>query len=257
MAGAGVIPGGPDLGVTGGGVPGPGQPGDLLGGQGAPPAATTPTAPAPAPQAPPTPQQFTPQNQTDLLAYKGYQPAAGQPDPRDPTYYANLARLLGTSQQDYAAGQLAQATANNTFGQQTQDLQTARTRGITTLANSLIGKGLLRSGYHDVKATQATQDYLNTSAKNQSAKQAADAARQAQQAAILSNLGTSAYGEYTSASGRAEAAAATKAQQDIQQAQFNAQMALGQQQANAQAGPAPTVVIRASKSGAKKGKKLK
>lgn len=158
----------------------------------APPAQVTPSAPS-APNNPTTP---------DPYSVSSYNPASGQPDPRDATYFANLAKIQATSQQDYAGNQLAQTNADVNYNTQLGTMATDRQRNIRNLAESMIGSGLLRSGFHNRGQTEATQDYLSAVSGVQSAKSQSDQQRAATMSAILQNLGIDEQGLYADSAGR-------------------------------------------------------
>lgn len=172
-------------------------------------AAPTPT-PAPTGPTPPSGQNISTLNPQQLSSYN---PQSGQPDPRDSTYWANLAKILATSQQGYAGGQLEQSTADTAYGQQLTEAGEARRRGVRDLAESMIGSGLLRSGAHNRRQTEGTIDYTNQLAGWGQEKAGKDASRAAQQQAILSNLGIDELGLYADATQRYSDAQAQQAAQ--------------------------------------------
>ena len=161
-------------------------------------------APYQAPKSPVSGQQlmsYNPNDQASFANLSSYNPSGGV-DPRDGTYYANLARLISSSQQEYAGNQLAQSQSDITHEATMGDLQNQRKRGITDLAESMIGTGLLRSGHHNRSQTRATDEYVADVDKRNMAKGAEDAERKAKMDAILSMLGIEEQGLYEEASGR-------------------------------------------------------
>lgn len=162
-----------------------------------------PTTPA-APHGPLTGSSLSslnPANQQSLQSVSSYNPTSG-PDPRDATYWANLAKLVSTSQQDYSSGQLAQTQADVNYNQQLGTMGTERQRNIRNLAESMIGSGLLRSGTHNRRQTDATADYLDALSGVQSSKTQEDQKRSATMNAILSSLGIDEMGLYADAASR-------------------------------------------------------
>lgn len=159
-------------------------------------------APTPAVARPPNLSTANATNQADLANFSSYNPASGQPDPRDSNYWANLAKLMATSQQDYAGKQLEQSQSDTSYGLKLSQAGEDRRRGVRDLAESLIGTGLLRSGTHNRKQVEGTIDYSNQLAGFQQGKSNEDASRKAQMDAILSNLGIDEQGLYSDATGR-------------------------------------------------------
>ncbi len=135
----------------------------------------------------PVSQYTTPYGVGQTLTGSGAGTAA--PDPRDAEYWANLAKLQSTSQQQQSALQLEQSQADTNYGLQLTDMAEARRRGVRNLAESMIGSGLLRSGYHNRSQTEATTDYLSRLTGVQTQKGQEDARRQQLLAAIAANLG--------------------------------------------------------------------
>lgn len=155
----------------------------------------------PAPGAP-VAAQNPPPGPVNPFNVSSYNPASGNPDPRDANYFANLAKLQATSQQSYAAGQLEQTNADVNTQTQLGTMATDRQRNIRNLAESMLGKGLLRSGYHDRGQTEGTQDYLTAVTGVQTSKTQSDQQRAATMSAILQNLGIDEQGLYADAAGR-------------------------------------------------------
>ncbi len=177
--------------------------------------AAAPSAP-PVPSNPGTPAPPTPQSSGPNFNVSSYNPASGQPDPRDAEYWANLAKIQATAQQEHAGGLLEQSTADTSYGRQLSEAGEQRRRGIRNTAENLIGTGLLRSGSHNRKQTEGTIDYTSQLAGWGEQKSSSDARRKAQMDAILQNLGMDELGLYTESTGRyadkqAEAAARQEA----------------------------------------------
>lgn len=204
------------------------QPGKLTGGisGGSSTGSTSEQAanqPSPQPTSAPTPSQSQPSSSGDLSSFANvtsYNPASGQPDPRDSEYWADLAALQAQAQQDYATQQLEQTSSDAAYGLKLSQAGEQRRQEVRGTAESLIGTGLLRSGAHNRRQTEGTIGYMSQLAGWGQEKTSADAARKAQMQAILSNLGLSEMGLYTAASGRyadaqAEAAAGQSALADL------------------------------------------
>lgn len=173
-------------------------------------AANQPTSPQPS-----NPNYSGVTNQAELTNYSSYNPASGQPDPRDSNYWANLAKLQATTQQQYAGKQLEQSQADTAYGTEVSQRGEQRRRGVRDTAESLIGTGLLRSGYHNRRQTEDTIDYTNVMSGLSQSKADTDAQRKAQMDAILANLGIEEQGLYSDAVGRyAEGQAKSAAEAD-------------------------------------------
>lgn len=195
----------------------------------APAAPSVPAAPSqPTQKLPTTGAQLSALNPaSDLRSISSYNPSSGQPDPRDSTYWANMAKLLATSQQAHAGQQLEQTQSDVGYQSQLSTAGEQRRRSVRDMAENLIGTGLLRSGSHNRKQTEATIDYTDKLSGWGREKGDADARRKAQMDAILSNLGIDELGLYSEATDRYSQAQAERAAQEqaMQQAAFEASLA--------------------------------
>lgn len=168
------------------------------------PGSTSQAAAASTPAAPSTPNttNTAPQTQADAFNVSSYNPASGQPDPRDAEYWANLAKLQATSQQDFAAQQLEQSQSDIDYNARLSEAGEQRRRGVRNTAESLIGTGLLRSGHHNRRQTEDTIDYTTQLGNWGREKSSADAKRKAYMDSIMSNLGLEEQSLYAEAAGR-------------------------------------------------------
>ncbi len=179
-------------------------------------AATAPSvASTPAPSTPNT-TNTAPTSQAAAMNYSSYNPASGQPDPRDAEYWSNLAKLQATAQQDFAGQQLEQSQADIEYNTNLSRAGEQRRRGVRDTAESLIGTGLLRSGSHNRRQNEDTIDYSNQLADWGREKSNDDTRRKAYMDSILANLGIEENALYAGATGRfaesqAEAAATQQA----------------------------------------------
>lgn len=152
--------------------------------------------------APPANPTYSPSTPQSGIGHSSYNPASGQPDPRDSEYWANYAKLMATSQQSLAAQQLEQSQSDTAFALEKINRGEQRRRSVRDMAESLIGTGLLRSGAHNRRQTEATTDFLTEMGGLERGKGDEDAARKAQMDAILANFGIDEQALYTGAGGR-------------------------------------------------------
>ena len=117
-----------------------------------------------------------------------YTPGQGQPDPRDATYYANVARLQFQEQQGLAQLQLQQTYANTNFNQAQEQMALNRQMDQESLAAKLFHGGLTSSGYGSRQAINLAENYGLQSGSLLSQKSQGDAQRLAQQNALQQGL---------------------------------------------------------------------
>jgi hypothetical protein len=124
-------------------------------------------------------------NPGDAMKLSSYTPSAGQPDPRDATYWDNVNKLMFQAQQGYGQGLQQQAYSDINWGATQQNEETQRQRNERQLAESMISRGLVTSGYHNTGQAQAAQDFTSRMGELTRSKTQEDAARNAAQMAIL------------------------------------------------------------------------
>lgn len=167
----------------------------------APEAGALSTPPAPtAPSAPPTtPPTTPPSSLQDALATPGplnpqdyfkttYQPAPGQPDPRDSTYWSNLNKLLFESQQAYQQNQLAGTYSQADWLIKQQDMENSRKSNERKIAEAMMRQNLAYSGTHNVEQADALREHLSSYGAAETAKTREDQAREIARSAILQGL---------------------------------------------------------------------
>lgn len=143
----------------------------------------TPAAPS-APSATPAPPA-APTVPTDLFKPTSYTPSAGQPDPRDATYWENINKLMFSAQTEYAQHLQAQQYSDIKWAATQQTELTNRQRAERALAEQMMGKGLSYSGYSNRSQAERQTDWLAHMGELTRSKQAEDAARQAAEMAII------------------------------------------------------------------------
>lgn len=181
-------------------------------------APTTPVDPLASAAASPTPAA-----PTGLFDLPAYTPQAGQPDPRDATYWANLAKLKFTDEQEYGKGLQAQQQADTSYGSALQNA--IRERGVQerTLGENAIRGNLGNSGWLDRNEAEQTTAYTQDRAQALTAKEQEDQSRNSAQKAILQGFGLDANSLLSEAGGRYAEALREAAQKE--EAQLAAQQA--------------------------------
>ncbi len=139
--------------------------------------AGSPAASAPNPFAPPS-----------------YTPQAGQEDPRDATYWANLAKLRFTDEQEYAKGLAEQTHADTDYADAVQTAIRNRTAEQRGLGENAIRSNLGNSGWLDRNESEQTTAYTQARAHAQLTKGEEDQARAAARAALIQGYGIDAAG---------------------------------------------------------------
>lgn len=143
-----------------------------------------------------------PAQPTGLFDLPAYTPAAGQPDPRDATYWSNLAKLKFTDEQEYSKGLAEQTIADTGYAQAVQAAIQARKGQQRELGEAAIKGNLGASGWLDRNEAEQTSNYTTQRANATQEKSQQDLARQNAQAAILQSFGIDAGGLFSDAGGR-------------------------------------------------------
>lgn len=110
--------------------------------------------------------------------------APGQPDPRDATYYANLAKLRFNDEQEYAKDLREQTTADTNYNYALKQAIQARGRQERNLGLETIKSGLVDSGFHDRTDREQAQSYTEERAHASITKEQEDQARAAARKAL-------------------------------------------------------------------------
>lgn len=171
---------------------------------GAPPA---PPAPKPDPNGNPkvtmpagpkaiTAEDFTKNGEAGVAGLTSYNPASGQPDPRNSEYWKNFYLLRQQAQTGYGAALNEQTQADVAYDRSVNDLTDNRSKSRKSMARSLIGTGLLRSGYHNEQQTEADSSYLTDLSRMGSEKSGQDSARANERQGILGDFAAQEYGLY-------------------------------------------------------------
>lgn len=136
-------------------------------------------------------------NGVPSISGSAYNPAAGD-DPRsaDPNYWKNFYLIQQTANQDYAAALAEQTSADLGYNTYVSDTKQARENARKSFARNLIGTGLLRSGYHNMKQTEADTANLSELIRAGTEKQNEDVVRQNERSGILSDFAAKEYGLY-------------------------------------------------------------
>lgn len=159
----------------------------------APQAAPKPPAAPPAPKATPAPaaQIF---NEPTLTP--------GQPDPRDATYWSNLAKLKFNDEQEYAKNLQEQSAADTNYNYALQQALQARQGQERNLGLGTIKSGLTASGFHDRTDREQTKAYTEERAHAQISKEEEDQARAVARQALREGYTTEAAALLAEAAGR-------------------------------------------------------
>jgi len=195
-------------------------------GYGAP---SAPSAPKPDPNGNPkvtmptgpkaiTAEDFTRQGEAGVAGLTSYNPASGQPDPRSAPgsdYWKNFYLLRQQATTGYGAALNEQTQANVAYDRSVNDLTDSRSKSRKSMARSLIGTGLLRSGYHNEQQTNADSDYLTDLSRMGTDKAGQDSARANARQGILGDFAAQEYGLYgDAATNYADAQAKSAAESD-------------------------------------------
>lgn len=148
----------------------------------------------------------------DLFAPPSYTPSEGQPDPRDPTYWANLSKLIFTGRQEYAKNVAEQTTADSSYGQALQTAIQNRALQQRSLGEDAIRGNLGASGWLNRTEGQQTTQYTNDRSAASLSKSQEDQAREAARQAIVQGYGIDAAAELAAAAARYSENAANAAQ---------------------------------------------
>lgn len=173
----------------------------------APPATSAPTIPqtqseptdalATAAASTPAPAPKQPTGLFDVPAYTG-----GGADPRDATYWANIAKLKFNAEQEYGKSLLEQQRADTDYGAAVQEALRARTQGQRSLGESAIRSNLGNSGWLDRNEAEDTTAYTQQRAHAQLTKTEEDQARAAARTALQQGFSLEAAAELAAAAGR-------------------------------------------------------
>ena len=155
---------------------------------------------APAPAKPGSPTVSYDANGNPIISGSAYNPAAGD-DPRnvDPNYWKNFFLIQKDANQQYAATLAEQKAANIGYDTYVDDTKKAAARARTSFARSLIGTGLLRSGYHNQARNEANTARDVELIRAAAEKQGEDNARTDKLGNILTDFSVGEYGLYSNA----------------------------------------------------------
>lgn len=151
-----------------------------------------PTNAVPATQSTPTDpfQSAAPAAATHgLFDLPAYTPQAGQPDPRDATYWSNLAKLKFTDEQEYSKGLREQGRADTDYGDALQTAIRDRATQQRGLGEEAIRGNLGASGWLDRNEAEQTGAYTQQRAYASRVKEEEDQGRLAAQNALLQSFG--------------------------------------------------------------------
>ena len=139
-----------------------------------------------------------------------------RPDPRDPTYWNNVAALQAQYATEYGSNLLAQGQATADYTTEAQRMETDRSRARRNLAESMLGSGGIYSGSHRRVQTEGDQDLLLNRGRLDADYTRANQQRELERADIDRRLkegtGTDWISELLGASGRAAETALTTAE---------------------------------------------
>jgi hypothetical protein len=151
---------------------------------------TVPPAPAPTPD---------PQNPFEIPSFT---PQKGQADPRDQTYYTNVARLLAAARQGYSTSLLQQSYADTDYGRARQNLVLQNQQDQRSLAGQALTSGLSSSGYLNRSTTEQAGQYLLRQGDLSTTKTRSDQAAEAGRAALEQGFPLDVASEYAQAAER-------------------------------------------------------
>jgi hypothetical protein len=148
----------------------------------------------PAPTAPPNPQ--------NPFEIPSFTPQKGQADPRDQTYYTNVARLLAAARQGYSTSLLQQSYADTDYGRARQNLVLQNQQDQRSLAGQALTSGLSASGYLNRATTEQAGQYLLRQGDLSTTKTRYDTASEAARAALEQGFPLDVASEYAQAAER-------------------------------------------------------
>lgn len=157
--------------------------------------ATQSTPTDPLASAPPAPK--APTGLFDLPSYSG----PGE-DPRDATYWANVAKLRFGAEQKYSEGLREQQMADTGYNDALQTAIRNRSQQQRGLGESAIRSNLSASGWLDRSEAEDTTAYTQERGHAQLAKTEEDAAREAARKAVREGYSLDAASELAEAAGR-------------------------------------------------------
>lgn len=139
-----------------------------------------------------------------------------RPDPRDSTYWNNVAALQAQYATEYGSNLLAQGQATADYNTEAQRMETDRSRARRNLAESMLGSGGIYSGSHRRTQTEGDQDLLLNRGRLDADYTRANQQRELERADIDRRLkegtGTDWISELLGATGRAAETALTTAE---------------------------------------------
>jgi hypothetical protein len=154
-------------------------------------AASVAAPPAPAPVA-----------SSDPFAIPAYSPAAGQADPRDAAYWANLSKLQFNDRTEYGKDLQDQTVADSAYNEALQTAIQSRASQERALGGEAISHGLASSGWLDRTQGDQTRDYTQARANASLTKSQEDQARAAARTALAQGYGVEAAAELAAAATR-------------------------------------------------------
>lgn len=173
--------------------------------------ATTPgstSAAAAAPVAAPTPAPAS----SDPFAVPTYTPTAGTPDPRDATYWSNLAKLRFTDSTEFAKIGAEQTSADSDYNSALQQAIQNRATQERQLGESAIKSNLSASGWLDRSQGEQVRNYTQERSNASLTKEQQDAARTAARQALVEGYGVDSAAELGAAAARSAEGQAKEAE---------------------------------------------
>jgi len=145
----------------------------------------------------PAPVPKPPTGLFDVPAYTG-----GGADPRDATYWANIAKLKFNAEQEYGKDLQEQQRADTDYGSAAQEALRNRLVGQRTLGENAIRQNLSNSGWLDRNEAEDTTAYTQDRAHAQLNKTEEDQARAAARTALQQGFSLEAAAELAATAGR-------------------------------------------------------
>lgn len=167
------------------------------------PSVTTQTTATPTPANQPVTATPIPQTSTSPFHIPSYNAQAGQPDPRDATYWANLNKLLFTANQEYGQSLQEQTMADTAYQAAAQEALRNRAVQQRTLGENAIRSNLSASGWLNRNETEQTTEYTSQRAQAALTKSQEDQARLTARQALAEGFSIDAAAELAAAGARA------------------------------------------------------
>ncbi len=179
--------------------------------------ATTPAQPsnasAPTTQSQPVdPFQTAAQPSGERFSIPSYTPQPGQADPRDATYWSQLAKLKFEDEQEYSKVEQEQARANSNYAYATEQAIRNRLGQQRGLGEQAMRGNLGASGWLNRTEGEETTQYTAERAKAQLSKEQEDQARLAAMHALQEGWGIDSAALLAEAAGRYAAGAGAEAE---------------------------------------------